>query len=146
MSVIPRDSWKDFSNKSDLGNMLDHAFPGMWSKIGSGVFSPKVDVLDKETAFEIIADLPGVDKKDISITYDNGLLTLSASTIQSGEKTESGKVIHKERYEGKIVRSFTLGENVQPEDIYAEFADGVLVVVVPKVEPTKSEAKRIEIS
>ncbi|MCJ2378223.1 Hsp20 family protein [Vibrio sp. ZSDZ34] len=140
MSLIPRDSWNDFSH------MFDHAFPTMRPKWGSGVFSPKVDVLDKETAFEIIADLPGVDKKDISITYENGMLTLSASTLQSDEQTEIDKVIHKERYEGKMVRSFTLSDNVQPQDIYAEFTDGVLVVVVPKVEPTKSEPKHIEIS
>lgn len=140
MSVIPGDSWRDFSQ------LFDHTFPAMRPKWEAGVFSPKVDILDKETAFEIIADLPGVDKKDISITYEDGMLTLSASTIQSDEDTENDKVIHKERYEGKIVRSFTLSDNVKPQDIYAEFTDGVLVVVVPKVEPTKSEPKHIEIS
>jgi HSP20 family protein len=140
MSVIPRDSWADFANR------VDHAFPALRPKWVTSSFSPKVDVWDKETAFEIIADLPGVEKKDISITYDNGMLTLSASTIQCDENAENGKVIHKERYEGKIVRSFTLNEDVKPQDIYAEFEDGVLVVVVPKVETTKSEPKKIEIS
>jgi HSP20 family protein len=126
--------------------MFDNAFPTMRPRWGGDVFSPKVDVLEKQTAFEIIADLPGVDKKDIAITYEHGMLTLSASTIQADEKVEDNKVIHKERYEGKMVRSFTLGENVEPQDIYAEFTDGVLVVVVPKIEPTKSEPKQITIS
>ncbi|SHO56890.1 Hsp20/alpha crystallin family protein [Vibrio quintilis] len=141
MSLIPRDSWSDFHR------FFDHAFPSIRSVSGAGVFSPKVDVLEKDTAFEIIADLPGVEKKNISVTCHDNTLTIEASTIRSEEATDENKIIHKERFEGKIMRSFNLSENIDPKDIYAEFEDGVLVVVVPKLESTRSgEAHHVEIS
>ncbi|MGR5132472.1 Hsp20/alpha crystallin family protein [Vibrio alfacsensis] len=140
MSLIPRDSWSDFSH------LLDNAFPSMHTRWSHGQFSPNVDVIEKETAFEIMADLPGVEKKDISVTCDKGVLTIEASTIQQDETVQEGKFIHKERYQGKMARSFTLSSNVNADDIYAEFTDGVLVVVIPKVEATVSEARNVEIS
>lgn len=137
MSLIPRDSWSDF------GRLFDSSFPSIHSR---GYFSPNVDVIEKETAFEIMADLPGVEKKDISVSCDKGILTIEASTIKREEKVDEDKFIHKERYEGKMVRSFTLSNNVNADDIYAEFTDGVLLVVIPKVEPTLPETKNIDIN
>jgi HSP20 family protein len=140
MSLIPRDSWSDFYR------VFDHAFPSIRTRFDAEAFSPRVDVIEKETAFEIIADLPGVAKDDVIITYKNGALTIEASTSKTEENTDQNKVIHKERYEGKMVRSFSLSENVNPKDIYAEFEDGVLVVVVPKLETQQVEDHRITIS
>ena len=140
MGLLPRDSWSDF------GHFFDNALPAFNTRWSHGQFSPNVDVIEKETAFEIIADLPGVDKKDISVSCDRGMLTIEASTTETREETEKDKYIHKERYQGKMVRSFTLSNNVNANDIYAEFTDGVLVVVVPKIEPTESSSKNIDIS
>ena len=103
--------------------------------------------MEKDTAFEIIADLPGVEKKDISISCHHGMLTIEASTIKSEEKTDQDRIIHKERFEGKMTRSFSLSDDVDPKDIYAEFEDGVLVVVIPKLESEQSDdSHRIEIT
>jgi len=140
MSLLPRDSWSDFSR------LLDATLPNTHSRWSHGQFSPNVDVIEKETAFELIADLPGVEKKDISLSYDRNVLTISASTIQRDEQAIEGKYIHKERYEGKMVRSFTLNNNVNANDIYAEFVDGVLVVVVPKIEHDVPQSRDINIS
>ncbi|OLQ94629.1 heat-shock protein Hsp20 [Vibrio ponticus] len=140
MSLLPRDSWSDFNR------LLDATLPHTNARWSHGQFSPNVDVIEKETAFELIADLPGVDKKDISVTYDKNVLTISAATLQRDEHASEGKYIHKERYEGKMVRSFTLNNNLNANDIYAEFTDGVLVVVVPKIEPDMPQARDINIS
>lgn len=134
MSLIPRDSWSDFYH------LFDHAFPSIRPSFNIESFSPRVDVLDKETAFEIIADLPGVEKDDISVSCQHGTLTIEASTLKNEQKTDGDKVIHRERYQGKMVRSFTLGDNINAKEIYAEYQDGVLVVVVPKIEMKPDEA------
>ncbi|MGD8110023.1 Hsp20 family protein [Vibrio sp. TRT 17S01] len=140
MSLIPRDSWADFYR------LFDNAFPAIRPRHDMDSFSPRVDVLEKETAFEIIADLPGVAKEDISITYQRGVLTLEACTNKQIESSDNNRVIHKERYEGKMIRSFTLGENLLWEDIYAEYQEGVLVIVVPKPDHVIEEPNRIEIN
>lgn len=140
MSLIPRDSW------SDIYRLFDNTFPSIRPRFDADTFSPRVDVIEKETAFEIIADLPGVAKKDINITCLNGVLTIEASTTKDEETKENDKVIHKERYHGKMVRSFSLGDNLDMTQIYAEFEEGVLVVVVPKLEGKPEESQRINIS
>lgn len=140
MSLVPRDSWSDFYR------MFDHAFPSLRSGFEHDSFSPRVDVVEKETAFEIIADLPGVVKEDISVTFHNGTLTLEANTSKNVETKEADKVIHKERFEGKFVRSFTLSEHVDPTEIYAEFQDGVLEIVVPKLKNKPDRNTHIDIN
>ena len=57
MSLLPRDSWSDF------GHLFDATLPNTHTRWNHGQLSPNVDVIEKETAYEIIADLPGVEKK-----------------------------------------------------------------------------------
>ncbi|WP_375749986.1 Hsp20/alpha crystallin family protein [Vibrio sp. HN007] len=140
MSLIPRETWPD------LFRVFDHDFPTLRSRLGGmGTFSPRLDIIEKEDKFEVQVELPGVDKKDITLSCKNGTLTIEASTSRSDETKDGDRVIHKERYEGKMVRSFTLGDNVRQEDIDASFNDGVLKVMIPKSEPKIEEASRIEI-
>ncbi|PKH32552.1 Hsp20/alpha crystallin family protein [Shewanella sp.] len=63
---------------------------------------------DKAEHYEISADLPGVDKKDIHVTVDGDLLTIEATTAEENEEKENGRVIRKERRSGKYVRSLPL--------------------------------------
>ncbi len=139
MSLVPRDTWPDFSR------LFDHAFPSMRPHYDGEVFSPRVDLIEKETAFEIVADLPGVVKEDINISAQHGMLTIEATTLKQSESA-TDKVLHKERYEGKMRRSFSLGDNVAFDDIYAEFEDGILVVVVPKLEHKIESPRKVTIS
>ena len=80
----------------------------------------------EEGKYEITADLPGVDKDDLSVTLDNGVLTIEASTEEEKTEEEDGKVIRKERRSGKFMRSFNLGADVKESDINAKFKNGVL--------------------
>ncbi len=139
-NLIPRDSWSDFYR------LFDHAFPTIRSGFEHESFSPRVDVVEKETAFEIIADLPGVSKEDISVTCNNGVLTIEAHTSKEIETKEEDKFIHQERFQGKMVRSFTLSDNIDQKEIYAEFQDGVLEVVVPKLENKPETTTKIDIN
>ncbi|MGF1731586.1 Hsp20/alpha crystallin family protein [Photobacterium kasasachensis] len=139
MSLIPRDSWFDFNQ------MFDHAFPTLRHKFDVESFSPRIDIVEKEDSFEITADLPGVRKEDISVQINSGNLTIEATTSRDEEQKEGDKVIRKERYEGKLMRSFYLGHNLQHETVSASFKDGVLKVEVPKIEPTHPTSARVEV-
>ncbi|MFZ6044069.1 Hsp20/alpha crystallin family protein, partial [Vibrio natriegens] len=93
-----------------------------------------INLIEKEDGFEITADLPGVKKDDINVQLANGSLMIEATSKRNEEQEKNGKVIRQERYEGKFMRSFYLGQNVKEDDVHASFTDGVLTIQVPKVE------------
>lgn len=103
----------------------------------------KCDIYEKDENYYIEADMPGIDKKDVKVDYDNGYLTISAETSSSNE--ENGKdFIRQERFSGFMERKFYVGE-VKDEEISANFKDGVLKVKVPK-ETIKKSNTSIEIN
>ncbi|MDF2152697.1 Hsp20/alpha crystallin family protein [Vibrio sp. CAU 1672] len=128
MSLVPRDSWADFAR------FFDHSFPTLRPRFDTDTFSPRVDIVEKEQNFEITAELPGVKKEDIRLSCQQGVLSIEASVETKKETEKEGKVVHSERYSGKMSRSFTLGSNIKVDEINAEFTDGVLTVVVPKLD------------
>lgn len=141
MSLIPRDSL------FDLDNLFNHFWsPAVSKEMSADFFSPRVDIKEKKNKYEITADLPGVDKKDLSVILENGVLTIEASTNQEQTEEEDGKVIRKERRSGKFMRSFNLGVDVNESDINAKFKDGVLKLTVPKAEAHVSQPKQISVS
>lgn len=100
----------------------------------------KCDVYEKDGIYHIEADIPGLSKEDINVSYDNGYLKISAS--KEDEHEEEGKnYIKKERSYGKVERQFYVG-NIKETEINAEFKDGILKISVPKEEKT---TKMIEI-
>ena len=140
MSLIPRDSL------FDLDNLFNHFWsPAVSKGMTADFFSPRVDIKEKKGKYEITADLPGVDKDDLSVTLDNGVLTIEASTEEEKTEEEDGKVIRKERRSGKFMRSFNLGADVKESDINAKFKNGVLKLTVPKAEEQAVEPKRIDV-
>ncbi len=140
MSLIPRDSL------FDLDNLFGHFFsPSMTKELSSGFFSPRVDIKEAKDKYEIIADLPGVEKEDLSVTLENGVLTIEASTSKEDVEEKEGRVIRKERRSGKYMRSFNLGAEVHEGDIEASFKNGVLSLSVPKAEEVVPEPRQIEI-
>lgn len=140
MSLIPRDSL------FDLDNLFNHFWsPAVSKEMTADFFSPRVDIKEKKGKYEITADLPGVDKDHMSITLENGVLTIEASTEEEKTEKEDGKVIRKERRSGKFMRSFNLGPGVKESDIDAKFKNGVLKLVVPKAKAQVVEPKRIDV-
>ncbi len=103
----------------------------------------RVDISEDDKAIYIEADLPGVKKEDLKVTIEDNLLTIRAE--RRAETTENKKNFYRtERVFGSMTRSFTLGENINAEAIEAHFADGVLKLTLPKVEPVV-KAKEIAI-
>lgn len=103
---------------------------------------PSVDVHEENDKFVVRADLPGIEPKDIEITAENGVLTLSGE--RRFEKREELKgYSRQERVEGRFARRFTLPDNVQTDTIRARHLNGVLEVTIPKV--PAQEPKRVSI-
>ena len=97
----------------------------------------KCDIYEKDNAYHIMADIPGIDKKDIQVECNNGYLTITAT--KEDEKEEDGKrFIRKERFYGKVCRKFYVGD-VEEDEIKAEFKDGTLSITVPKEDKEKNK-------
>ena len=106
----------------------------------------KTDVRELDDKFIAEIDIPGIDKKDISIELSDGYLTISAKKESSKEEKKEGSYIRQERYFGAQSRRFFVGDQVTKEDIKAKFDNGVLTIEVPKLEPPKPETEKIDIN
>ena len=102
----------------------------------------KVDVAEKNGAYKVTAELPGVKKEDINVAIDGAQVTLSAEVKQEKEATQDERVLHAERMFGKVTRSFTLPQELDEAKAEAKFRDGVLELTLPK----KAAAQRKQIS
>ena len=106
-------------------------------------FVPSIDISETEKGFEILAQVPGIHKEDITVNLDNNRLTISGE--RKREKEESGKKFHRvETQYGTFSRSFQLPDNIDQESIKASYENGILAISISKKE---EEAKRqIEIN
>ena len=96
----------------------------------------KTDIKENDMGFELDIELPGCSKEDVSAELKDGYLTIAGKTSTStDEKDDSGRFIRRERYQGSCSRSFFVGEELEQEDIKANFENGILKVFVPKKEP-----------
>jgi HSP20 family protein len=107
-----------------------------------GDWSPIVDITEDDSGYLIKAELPGVKKNDIHVTFENGLLTLRGE--RKFEREEKNRKYHRiEREYGAFTRTFELPENVDASKLTAAYEDGLLTVTVAKSEAAKP--KRIEV-
>ena len=107
----------------------------------------KTDIREDKDNYVIDIDLPGFDKKNIKIDITDGYLTINAKVNNEDNDSKKGKYIRKERYYGECSRSFYMGDEVKPENVKANFKNGILTLEVPKVENKGKlpEKKYIEI-
>ena len=92
----------------------------------------KTDVKENENDYELQVEVPGVNKENISIDYENGYVTIAAKTNKSkDEKDKEGNYIRRERYSGSYSISYYVGD-VDRESIKAKLDNGVLSIIVPK--------------
>jgi len=107
-------------------------------------WAPAADVSETENEYLIKADLPEVRKEDVSITVQDGVLTLSGERRQ--EKREETEKLHRvERSYGSFARRFALPENADEQAIRAESRDGVILIHIPKQKVVQPQPRQIEI-
>jgi HSP20 family protein len=139
------DTLRDLENVSDRLNRLiagrSRPDSGKDESIALVEWVPVVDVIETDEEFLISAELPGVEKKDVKLSVENGVLLISGRREQEEGK---GKRLHKiERAYGSFARSFTMPDVVNEQKVTAEFKNGVLTVHLPKSE--KARPKSIEV-
>ena len=146
--VISRDEFlTPFDRMFDT--IVENSFPEINKQIGvkpfSGTAYPKVNVYEYDDKVGVIAEIPGLDKKDLSIDVEEGVLTISGN--KHGLFDDDGaKVIRRELKHSSFKRQFALGELLDGENIKATFKDGLLSVQIPKVEPTLPKRHSVKIS
>ena len=146
MNTIHYNPFQQMQSLQDEINRLFSANLGpSWNDqgIGRGTWNPHVDIYENKDQFRLEVELPGMNKDDIHLTFENNVLTVSGERRFENEQQE--KNYHRvERPYGSFTRSFTLPSTVSGDGITAEYRDGVLYLSLPKREEVK--ARRIEIA
>jgi HSP20 family protein len=101
---------------------------------------PHVEVSETDKDVRVVAELPGLEEKDVELTLKDDVLTLKGE-----KKSENERPTYTERWHGKFQRSIQLGVDVDPDKIEAAFKNGVLTVMLPKRPESQNKAKRIAI-
>jgi HSP20 family protein len=129
--------------------MLDTQFPEVVKQVGvkpyQGSAYPKVNVYEYDDKVGIVAEIPGLNKKQLNVEVEDGILTISGDKHSTFED-EGAKVLRRELKQSSFKRSFELGEQLDGENIDANFKDGVLSVSIPKIEPEKPKKTFVKIS
>ncbi len=146
--------WSNNDIFDEMDNLFNDGFfggrcpaPRAGKQLDSTTGFMKTDVIEKDDCYQLEAELPGFNKEDINIDLKNDTLTISASHNENkDEKDENGKYIRRERRSSSYQRSFRT-PGLKPEDIIAQYKNGVLTVSIPKKEaiPEKEEAVKIEV-
>ena len=135
--------WNPYGEMTAMKNRINRRFSEpywatrrMDDDSDMGMWNPAVDLYEKDDHFVINAELPGVDKKNISIDLKDRMLTISGERSYENEAKEEN-YYRRERSYGKFQRAFTLPADVDSDKIKAEFKDGLLQIEVPKPEQQK---------
>lgn len=146
----PLTKWNPFRELEDIQNRLSSLF-GRTPLRGFGEeamtvseWTPLVDIAEDDKEYLIKAELPEVNKEDVKVTVENGVLTITGE--RKFEKEEKGKKYHRiERGYGSFMRSFTLPEGAAGDKISAEFKDGVLKVHLAKSPEAKPKSINVKV-
>lgn len=107
-------------------------------------WSPVADISETESEYLVKAELPGVNREDVKVTHENGVLTIEGE--RRYVKTDKDEKAHRvERFYGSFTRSFSLPDNADANGIRAESKDGVLNVHIPKIKVEKPRPIQIKV-
>jgi len=126
------------SLRHEVDRLFDEFGFSSWQPFGRRGISPAVDVVESDKAYEVTAELPGMDEKDIEIKVTQDSLTIKGLKEEQKEEKEKGYHRQERRY-GSFERSFGLPDSVDADKIQADFKKGLLTVTLPK----KAEAQKL---
>lgn len=157
-SAVAARGWQPFETlKQEVDRLFDEFDGGFWrsplrrsllgeplSRLREMAAAPAVDIAEKDGIYEITAELPGMEEKDIDISVANGVLTIKGEKKE--EKEEKRKDYHlSERRYGSFERSFGVPDGVDGDKISASFKKGVLTIVLPKTPDAQKQQKKIAV-
>jgi len=148
--------WQPFESlKQEVDRLFDEFDGGFWrtpfrssllraAAPARALAAPAVDVAEKDGVYEITAELPGMEEKDIDVSVASGMLTIKGEKKE--EKEENRKDYHlSERRYGAFERSFGIPDGVDADKIAASFKKGVLTITLPKTPEAKKQEKKIAV-
>lgn len=149
MTLVKWNPTRELLNMDKEFKRVLNSFDNFWGlnkhdseEYESAVWMPLADVIENNDEYILKMDIPGVEKKDVKLSYSNGELTISGERKEEKESKDS-KYHRIERSYGKYFRSFKLPEKIVDDRISAEFNNGSLKITIPKAEEVKP--KEIEI-
>ena len=127
--------------------MMEQAFPTFKEDVGvsfnKGAY-PKVNVYEYDDKIGIVAEIPGLDKSNVSVEVEEDVLIISGD--KHGFDSDGGKCITRELKQSAFTRSFNLGEYLDGSKVSAKFKDGMLSISIPKKEPEQPKKHSVKIS
>ncbi|MBR0955847.1 Hsp20/alpha crystallin family protein [Bradyrhizobium japonicum] len=150
------EAWQPFQAlRNEIDQIFDDFGNGFWRRpfrslarlerdLSRNFTAPAVDVAESDKAYEITAELPGLDEKDIDVKLVNGGLTIRGEKKEETEEKKKDYYVSERRY-GSFERYFALPDGVNADKIEATFKNGVLKVVLPKTEEAQQRAKTISV-
>jgi HSP20 family protein len=151
--------WQPFEGlRQEVDRLFDDFGRGFWRPFGRSLFAaeplfrreltlptmPAVDVTEGEKAYEVIAELPGMDEKNVEVKVAGGVLTIKGEKQEEKEEKKKDYYLQ-ERSFGSFERSFGIPEGVDADKIEASFKKGVLTVMLPKRPEAQKPVKKIEV-
>jgi HSP20 family protein len=143
-------SWPGFGRLTSLRDEIDRLFEqplaelARTSRLLSG-WTPPVDLYEDKDNVYVKAELPGMKKEDIEVSFHNGTLSLSGER-KSEEKHEEAEVYRSERFIGRFQRTVTLPTPVAADKVKAQYKDGILAITLPKTEEAKPRHIDVHVS
>ena len=130
--------------------MVEAQYPDVVKSVGVKPYGntayPKVNVYEYNDKVGIVAEIPGLNKKQLDVSVEDGMLTISGDKHGSLIEEQGAKVIRKELKQSSFKRSFELGELLDGDNISANFKDGILSVTIPKIEPEQPKKHSVKIA
>jgi HSP20 family protein len=133
--------WRPFSDFAELRHRLDQAFRDLSEGAQHG-WSPSVDLIRRDDALVLRADIPGIKPDDVKIEVEDNVLTVSGEHREETEEKKE-RYMRRERRYGSFSRSMVLPKGVTADDIEATTEDGVLEVTIPV--PKAAEKQEVEV-
>jgi len=107
--------------------------------------APAVDIAEKDNAYEITAELPGIDEKNVEVQFSEGTLSIRGEKKDEKEEKKKDYYLSERRY-GSFQRSFRVPDGVDADKIEAQFKNGVLTVTLPKTADAKKKERKITVT
>jgi HSP20 family protein len=129
----------------DFDTVIDSffGFPSVRSS-NRWAFVPRVDIMDEKDYMSVVAELPGMNKEDVKVLVEDGVLTISGERKTETEKNEANYLRSELSY-GSFSRSFTLPDHLDTDKIAADYRNGILTVTIPKLEKAKPKEVKVEV-
>ncbi|KXF75960.1 molecular chaperone Hsp20 [Paramesorhizobium deserti] len=157
-SVKSSEGWTSLDNlRREVDRLFDNFHPFGWRLPSAALdievpkfsrsawqIAPAMDLVEKDHEYELTAELPGIDEKNIDIKLTNHTLTIKGEKQEEREEKEGDYYLSERRY-GSFQRSFRIPEGVDTDKIEASVAKGILTVKLPKTEQAQKADKKIEI-